>query len=403
MTDITDEMKVAAVKAYTEVDGKCRPAAMQKALEAALPFLPIAVEGKVKALEWREDQTDDGRQQWHSNDRECITVMGRAFADHERYWLFHAQRGFPSLQEAKAAAQADYESRIRSALIPAVGDGWKWSRREEAFTDFWEQCQKLVDASDVGKARQAFMAGMDAATHFDRADADAGIEAVAAFLKVRDENVLPSETSDDEREESARCILRALSTTKPDMQEYADGIRAAAALFETDPSEPVDDLTRLRREASRQNILKLIHSPKATDIRGYQDRVYAAHHELFHDDPTDIAERLARFMEEANETCQAFGMSREDAHRLVDYTWDRPAGEPSKEIGAAMLTLTLLCVVAGYDLMQCAEADLEKLQRPETIARIRAKRSTRHGRGPLPGFDPAALAAQGDEAQEGTR
>ncbi|RAS13505.1 hypothetical protein [Ensifer adhaerens] len=43
---ITDEMKVAAVKAYTEVDGKCRPAAMQKALEAALSTLPIAVEGK---------------------------------------------------------------------------------------------------------------------------------------------------------------------------------------------------------------------------------------------------------------------------------------------------------------------------------------------------------------------
>ncbi len=43
---ITDEMKVAAVKAYTEVDGKCRPAAMQKALEAALSTLPIAGEGK---------------------------------------------------------------------------------------------------------------------------------------------------------------------------------------------------------------------------------------------------------------------------------------------------------------------------------------------------------------------
>lgn len=34
------------------------------------------------------------------------------------------------------------------------------------------------------------------------------------------------------------------------------------------------------------------------------------------------------------------------------------------------------------------EADLVKLQQPETIARIRAKRATRHGRGPLPGLDP---------------
>lgn len=127
--------------------------------------------------------------------------------------------------------------------------------------------------------------------------------------------------------------------------------------------------------------------PPSPHLLGYQDRVSEAHHALFHDDPTDIEERLARFFEEVNETCQALGMSREDAHKLIDYTYDRPTGEVRKEVGAAMLTLASLCVVAGIDLMECAEADLEKLQRPETIARIRAKRSTRHGRGPLPGFD----------------
>jgi len=132
----------------------------------------------------------------------------------------------------------------------------------------------------------------------------------------------------------------------------------------------------------------------ATHLLGYQDRVAEAHHALFHDDPTDIEERRARFAEEVNETLQAFGMSREDMHELVDYTWDRPVGEPSKEIGAAFLTLTSLCVVAGYDLAACGEADLEKLQRPETIARIRAKRATRHGRGPLPGFDPNATTEE---------
>lgn len=127
------------------------------------------------------------------------------------------------------------------------------------------------------------------------------------------------------------------------------------------------------------------------DLRGYQDRVSAAHHALFHDDPTDVAERVARFFEEAVETCQAFGLDFADAHHLVNYTYDRPVGEPAKEIGASLLTLASLCVVAGYDLMACGKADLEKLQRPETIARIRAKRSTRHGRGPLPGIDPDAL------------
>jgi hypothetical protein len=123
-------------------------------------------------------------------------------------------------------------------------------------------------------------------------------------------------------------------------------------------------------------------------LEPYQDRVAAAHHALFHDDPTDVEERRARFFEEATETVQAFGMTTEDMHKIVDYSGNRPVGEPAKEIGAAMVTLASLCVVSGFDLMECAEADLEKLQRPETIARIRAKRATRHGRGPLPGIDP---------------
>lgn len=42
---------------------------------------------------------------------------------------------------------------------------------------------------------------------------------------------------------------------------FADGIRAAASLFTTDPNEPVDDLTKLTREAIRQRILSLITSP----------------------------------------------------------------------------------------------------------------------------------------------
>ncbi|WP_421358194.1 hypothetical protein [Agrobacterium rosae] len=130
------------------------------------------------------------------------------------------------------------------------------------------------------------------------------------------------------------------------------------------------------------------------EVAGFQKRVEAAHHPLFHDDPTDIEERRARFWEEAGETVQSFGMTEEDAVKLVRYTWSRAKGEPAKEIGAAMLTLASLCVVAGYDLSECAEADLENLQRPETIERIRAKRATRYGRGPLPGFDPATLATK---------
>jgi len=159
--------------------------------------------------------------------------------------------------------------------------------------------------------------------------------------------------------------------------------------FEDGDGEPCPDIAALSAALSAMEGEAGTPTP-VEHVEPFQARVAAAHYALFHDDPTDAAERLARFAEEANETCQSLGMTREDAHALVDYTYDRPAGEPAKEIGSALLTLASLCVVAGYDLMACGEADLQKLQRPETIARIRAKRATRHGRGPLPGLSPAS-------------
>lgn len=127
----------------------------------------------------------------------------------------------------------------------------------------------------------------------------------------------------------------------------------------------------------------------AAAVKDFQDRLADAHHPLFHDDPTDLAERRDRFGEESNELQQALGQTREAAHQLVDYTYDRPIGEPEKEIGAAALTLASLCIVGGWNMMECAEADLTALQTPEKIAKVRAKRATRHGRGPLPGLSPA--------------
>jgi|GEM_PF-1670949 len=143
-------------------------------------------------------------------------------------------------------------------------------------------------------------------------------------------------------------------------------------------------------EATRdraKDIVRSVFARKSAE-GSFQARVELAHDELFDDDPTDVPERVARFFEEANEACQALGMKREEALSLVDYTYSRPIGEPAAELGAAAVTLTSLCVVAGYDLHNCAEYELDRLQLPETIARIKAKRSTRHGRGPLPGFDP---------------
>lgn len=117
---ITDEMKVAAVKAYTEVDGKCRPAAMQKALEAALSTLPIAGEGKVKALEW-------GKTSYGNPEAHCIAGAYRLNRSGDGGWYVSVKSevlrdtdgrsNFATLDKAKAAAQSDFETRILSALV----------------------------------------------------------------------------------------------------------------------------------------------------------------------------------------------------------------------------------------------------------------------------------------------
>ena len=138
--------------------------------------------------------------------------------------------------------------------------------------------------------------------------------------------------------------------------------------------------------------------PAPVGVKSFQDRVADAHHAIFDDDPTDLTERRDRFYEEATETAQALGMTADEAHQLVEYTFGRPPGDVRKEIGAAALTLASICVVGGWDMQACAEADLAALQTPEKIAKVRAKRATRHGRGPLPGI--ALTSPQTSEAGE---
>ncbi|WP_391925335.1 hypothetical protein, partial [Streptomyces massasporeus] len=106
----------------------------------------------------------------------------------------------------------------------------------------------------------------------------------------------------------------------------------------------------------------------------------------FADDPTDLPERIARFGEEALELQQALGQSCEDAHALVDYVYSRPAGAPATEFGQTAGSLACLAEFAGYDLEAAAEVELDRVSTPEFLAKLRAKRATRHGRGPLPGF-----------------
>lgn len=112
---ITDEMMALAVKAYIDVDGKCRPAAMRAALSAALS---VETHVKVKPLEF-VDLSNVAIAHTPFGTYKCgFNIAGTTnhlyhmiIAGGELAKSFHE-----TLEAAKAAAQADYEARILSAL-----------------------------------------------------------------------------------------------------------------------------------------------------------------------------------------------------------------------------------------------------------------------------------------------
>lgn len=118
----------------------------------------------------------------------------------------------------------------------------------------------------------------------------------------------------------------------------------------------------------------------------FQDRVQPWMLECFGEDVTmHRQERNERFCEEALEAVQAFGMPKADVLKLLNYVYDRPAGDPPQEIGGVMVTLAALCIANGIDLHACGEAELDRVKRPEIIEKIRRKNATKPRNSPLPG------------------
>jgi hypothetical protein len=108
----------------------------------------------------------------------------------------------------------------------------------------------------------------------------------------------------------------------------------------------------------------------------------------------DVPERVQRFQEEANELCQAMGLTRKEAHMLVEYTWDRPVGEPHQEVGGAMTTLAALCFASGLDLQAATAAEFNRCNGPAVMQRIREKQALKPKSSPLPGPTEIDWAAE---------
>jgi len=107
---------------------------------------------------------------------------------------------------------------------------------------------------------------------------------------------------------------------------------------------------------------------------------------------TDKVERNQRFIEEALELVQSCGGTREDCHMLVDYTFDRPVGEPKQEVGGVMVTLAALCFANNMKIHECSFTELSRIWDKQD--EIRQKQFNKPRNSPYP--SPPLIGKAGD-------
>jgi hypothetical protein len=103
----------------------------------------------------------------------------------------------------------------------------------------------------------------------------------------------------------------------------------------------------------------------------HQSKVTAWAHRIFgYQVASNVPERSLRFVEEATELAQACGSTREELHRLIDYVYARPVGEPAKEIAGSLVTLYVLASALDVDVDEVVDTELVRINTPEVIERV---------------------------------
>lgn len=142
--------------------------------------------------------------------------------------------------------------------------------------------------------------------------------------------------------------------------------------------DQIDVVEQLRESTEATD--PALHDPSAS----FQARVHEWMLATFDANTVEsTTERNHRFLEESVELVQSLGCTREEAHLLVDYVFNRDVGVPAQECGGVMVTLAALCNTRGMRVEDAAEAELARCWK--NIDKIRAKQATKPKHSPLPG------------------
>lgn len=96
----------------------------------------------------------------------------------------------------------------------------------------------------------------------------------------------------------------------------------------------------------------------------------------------DKEERCHRYYEESTELVHASGYTREQAHAMVDYVFDRPIGDLPNEVGGASVTLAALCEANGVDMVQATIDEITNIESNTDKIRTKWREKPAHIKGP---------------------
>lgn len=102
---------------------------------------------------------------------------------------------------------------------------------------------------------------------------------------------------------------------------------------------------------------------------------------IFGDLAVNKQERALRLLEEATELAQALEVPQTQALRMVDEVYQRKVGRAEDEMSGVALTASACAGVLGLDLIEIAEAELQRIETPEVTARCIARQDEKRRRG----------------------